>query len=527
MARRAKALAKLLAQLDELVPNRNTSSDGWIASKAHTVANPTSDHEADAADNDIVRAQDITHDPRSGMDTYKLGDVIKNNRDKRLKYQITNRKIMGGNEGPKPWVYRAYNGKNPHDEHIHFSVLKEFEDDESDWDLTGFLAIPNQMAPIKSLPLVTRGSKGFYVSLVQTCLGGSIVDGDFGQMTEQAVLQFQRDHGLVADGDVGSYTWRELLRPWAKEVKLLPQDPRGKLTEMALVAQKTGSTASVDELLAAFITIIADILPPGLLPPSGVVPAPLPPPTEESLSEEIVAIASKSAIARYPWKQRGVAPKGYINGMALSFASMLTRLHAGDSSAVEMAKADTHNDDKDALSWYRSNFKAKGMTNEVAGADTLRHLFVLLLGLGMRESSGHHCEGRDLSAGSSSQTADTCEAGLFQMSWNAHASSKEIEKLMNEYATDEGLCYLGAFAEGVQCKAASWENVGSGKGRDYQELAKRCPGFAVASTAICLRNLRKHFGPINRKDAEIVVAADTMFADVQALVEQHFVAVAA
>ena len=58
-----------------------------------------------------------------------------------------------------------------------------------------------------------------------------------------------------------------------------------------------------------------------------------------------------------------------------------------------MAKADTHNDDKDALSWYRSNFTAKGMSNEIAGADTLRHLFVLMLGLGMRESRGHHCEG--------------------------------------------------------------------------------------------------------------------------------------
>jgi hypothetical protein len=221
-----------------------------------------------------------------------------------------------------------------------------------------------------------------------------------------------------------------------------------------------------------------------------------------------------------------VAPLAYTNGMALAFASQLARLHAGHSAAVEMAKADTHDDAKDALSWYRSNFTAKGMSNATAGADTLRHLFVLMLGLGMRESSGHHCEGVDASAGASSQTADTAEAGLFQMSWNAHSASGEIGKLMDEYGDDEGLCFLGAFADGVQCSTSSWRNVGSGKGHDYQQLAKQCPGFAVASAAVGLRNLRKHWGPINTKAAEIVTAADTMFADVQALVEGELAAVA-
>jgi hypothetical protein len=517
MARRAKALAKLLAQLDELVPNRNKSSDGWAASAAHSVQNPTSDHEPDSAG--VVRAQDITHDPRAGMDTYKLADVIKKNHDKRLRYQITNRKIMGGNEGPQPWVYRSYNGKNPHDEHIHFSVLKVFEDDESPWDLSGFLVVPNKSAAAKTLPLVSKGSKGFYVSLVQTCLGGSTVDGIFGPMTEQAVLQFQRDHELVADGDVGPYTWRELLRPMAKEVHLLPDDPRGKLEAMAQAAIATGSTASVDALVASFLTIIEDILPPGLKPPSGVVPKPLPPPTDGTLNEQIYDIVAKSAIAKYPWKSRGVAPLAYLNGMALAFSSQLTRLQAGHSAAIEMAKADTHNDEKDALSRYRSNFAAKGMSNATAGPDTLRHLFVLMLGLGMRESSGHHCEGRDLSA--SNTTADTAEAGLFQMSWDANGASKEIGKLMDEYGDDEGLCFLGAFADGVQCSTSSWANYGTGKGHDFQKLAKECPGFAVASAAVCLRVLCKHFGPIVRKEAEIVPAADVMFAEVQRFVEQE------
>lgn len=519
--RRAKALAKLLAQLDELVPNRNKSSDGWIASAAHSVANPTSDHEADAADKDIVRAQDITHDPRAGMDTYKLGDVIKANRDHRLKYQITNRKIMGGNEGPQPWVYRSYNGKNPHDEHIHFSVLKAFEDDETPWDLTGFAAVANPSAPVKSLPLVNVGDKGFYVELVQTLLGGSIRDGNFGPMTQQAVLQFQRDHELVADGDVGPYTWRELLRPWAKEVHLLPEDPRGKLTQMAVLARQTGSSASIDELLAGYLTILSDIVPPGfVLKP--LPPEPLPPEPVADLDEEIMALAAASEIARYRWAgNRGVAPLGYTKGIALAFANTLIRYRQNDSSALLMGSADSFDDAKDALSWYRSNFKAKGMTNEVAGVATLRHLYVLLMGLGMRESSGRHCCGIDTAAGAASRKSDTCEAGAWQQSWNSHSASGEIDKLFAEYSERPPAdCLRSVFAEGVSCTAAQWKCWGSGQGAAFQQLAKACPMFAAESAGVCLRVLRRHFGPINRKEAEIVPAADAMLLDVQKLVER-------
>jgi hypothetical protein len=33
--------------------------------------------------------------------------------------------------------------------------------------------------------------------------------------------------------------------------------------------------------------------------------------------ERILQIANESEIARYSWRERGVAPSGYINGMAL------------------------------------------------------------------------------------------------------------------------------------------------------------------------------------------------------------------
>jgi Bacterial SH3 domain len=111
--------------------------------------------------------------------------------------------------------------------------------------------------------------------------------------------------------------------------------------------------------------------------------------TPPSALNEIFQIASTSAIATYNWKNRGVAPLGYIKGMAMVFARVYCRLKEGDLAALAMSKANTGNRQKDALAWYAQQFREAGMDNETAGPSTLRHLFVLLIGLGMRESSGN------------------------------------------------------------------------------------------------------------------------------------------
>ena len=128
--------------------------------------------------------------------------------------------------------------------------------------------------------------------------------------------------------------------------------------------------------------------------------------------DEISEIASTSAIAHYKWKDRGIAPLGYTNGMALIFASVNCKLKAGDPAAMEISKANTGNRNVDALAWYAQEFQRAGMDNESSGVSTLRHVFVLLFGLGMRESSGRYCEGRDRSARNT--TAASAEPGLFQ-----------------------------------------------------------------------------------------------------------------
>ena len=232
--------------------------------------------------------------------------------------------------------------------------------------------------------------------------------------------------------------------------------------------------------------------------------------------EQIVRLAGNSELARFKWIDRGTAPRGYIKGMAVTFGQVYAKWKAGDSAARLMAAVNSGNDAADVLSWYDSKFRAAGMDNAVAGAATLRHLFVLLIGLGMRESSGRYSEGRDMSADNA--TADTAEAGLFQMSWNARAASPELPRSFAAYsAKPDG--FLSIFQEGVTPKASDLENSGTGEGVAFQRLCKSCPAFAVEAAAVGLRVLRKHWGPINRHEVEVRPEADRLLQQVQGVVD--------
>jgi len=61
----------------------------------------------------------------------------------------------------------------------------------------------------QDLPVLRLGSTRDAVRMLQTSLGIT-VDGQFGPMTEAAVIGFQRARRLLADGVVGPQTWSEL-----------------------------------------------------------------------------------------------------------------------------------------------------------------------------------------------------------------------------------------------------------------------------------------------------------------------------
>jgi hypothetical protein len=202
--------------------------------------------------------------------------------------------------------------------------------------------------------------------------------------------------------------------------------------------------------------------------------------------------------------------------MALVYARVYCKLKAGDAAAVEMAKADTGNAKLDALAHYESQFAALGLDNSTSGADTLRHLFALMLGLGMRESSGKYCEGRDIS--DDNTTSDTAEAGLFQTSYNARSASPLMPKLFAQYqANPSG--FVDVFKEDVTCHPSDLVNFGSGDGKEFQRLSKVCPAFGAEFAAVGLRNVRRHWGPINAQKAEVRAASVEMFKQVQTAVD--------
>jgi uncharacterized protein (TIGR02594 family) len=313
-------------------------------------------------------------------------------------------------------------------------------------------------------PTLRDGDYGADVGVVQQCLGIE-ADRDFGPMTESAVSDFQVANRIPADGVVNAETWAALEEDFP-----LPAYP----------------------------------------PPLYALTA--------SQVEEISQIARNSQIAGYSWKDRGVAPEGYINGMAVAFAIALLRHRNEEPIADEMARAAGHADE-DALAWYADEFAALHMVNNKDGVMTLRHVYAFLIGLGMRESSGCYCEGRDMSADNVS--SDTAEAGLFQMSWNASGCSTSMLALFDAYAEDDQAGdggYEDVFNEGVTCSSDDWSNYGSGNGEKYQYMAKHLPLFAVETAAIGVRSLRQHWGPINRKEVELRQEADEMLMVVQAAV---------
>jgi len=329
---------------------------------------------------------------------------------------------------------------------------------------------PHPPAPEPERRELSRGDSGPDVVAVQELLlGVAFADGDFGSQTDAAVKGFQMATGLDVDGVIGSDTWKELDRL------------EGRLDD---------GTPYLDEALA----------------------------------EAVIELAGDSAIATYSWRDRGMAPIGYTIGMALTYALAVTWLNEDNSAVAVMAKGERNQPDTDVLSYYKQELKRAGMgDNETSGIDTLRHLFVILMGLGPRESSGNHWEGVDQSA--TNYESDTCEAGLFQSSWNLSTCSDEIQNLYDEFLNNpEG--WLKQFNLEVDCNASMLLVHGESgdTGAAYQWLAKRVPPFSVLMTAVGLRLRRQHWGPIGRKEVEVTQQADDLFQQIEKLIADEGVA---
>jgi peptidoglycan hydrolase-like protein with peptidoglycan-binding domain len=207
----APALERLHGQLNAHAPQRSKASDGAIGDTAHAAR--TSDHNPwfCLAGQRYVTARDWTHDPRGGLDCAQLAAALRDGRDRRVKYVIWREQIMAGFSGPAPWTWRPYTGSNPHDKHLHLSVVADARAlTNIDWILPGLSAVgstPQRLTTVR--PTVRRGDAGALVALMQRFLGLP-EDGVFGEHTEAAVRRYQAMRGLGVDGVCGPRTWTEM-----------------------------------------------------------------------------------------------------------------------------------------------------------------------------------------------------------------------------------------------------------------------------------------------------------------------------
>jgi hypothetical protein len=261
------------------------------------------------------------------------------------------------------------------------------------------------------------------------------------------------------------------------------------------------------------------------------------------LLARIDELVNDSDLVTYPWIGRGVAPIGYLRGMAKSYARVYCKYMVGpdepeawrDRFTVEMAKgvAPGANIFTDVLARHRNTFLNNfGVDLSLESFEVLRALFTVLFGLGMLESSGKHCVGwdRDKENGWGNPalavvaTETNAEAGLFQVSYDIGigVNGSSFKDLYDRYRQRPDSGFLATFSEGVACNAFEGADfVGpGGPALEFQRFSKSCPAFTVELAALALRSRANHFGPINNNAVEIRHEAWTLLHGIELAIDE-------
>lgn len=218
----AGSLLVLRDQINAAHPKRSKASDGTIGDPAHAAS--TSDHNPDAFG--VVRALDLTHDPKNGLDAGDLAEQLRVARDPRIKYVISDRRIFAGPDGPQPWVWRPYRGSNPHTSHVHVSVVGYTSGDDSHrWQLD---AAP---APAPTRPTPARPTTGGITVKIL-----DLRNAHKTLVTGKGVKPMQRLLGVTPDGKAGPKT-AAALKAAQKRLKLDQDLMFGPATASALLGE--------------------------------------------------------------------------------------------------------------------------------------------------------------------------------------------------------------------------------------------------------------------------------------------------
>lgn len=231
--------------------------------------------------------------------------------------------------------------------------------------------------------------------------------------------------------------------------------------------------------------------------PLPLTPAPVVQPIAKPV--DLTAIARGSQCAARSWKDRGKAPIGYFIGVAHSYARALCKPPGNASAALGSPE-------KDALAHY--GFLKAPETDKAR----LKATYLMVIGLGLRESTGNFTCGRDYTA-KGPQSASTGETGAWQFSFDSINATKEFKEIYAYYQAHPSECLKKEYSEGVKLKDNGY--IGEGPGLAFQKFMRSCPAAQAEYTASGIRVLRKHWGPINRKEVELPEECTEMLTEIE------------
>jgi lysozyme family protein len=207
MWRVAKSLEILRDQVNAAHPGRRKDNDGTIGDAAHQAR--SSDHNPWVRDGavGVVTALDITHDPAHSVDTYAMAETLRLNRDRRIKYVISNRRIFSSQV--HAWEWRPYSGSNPHDHHVHISVVpdKALYDERTPWNL--HRAAPRKPAALTEDSDLSALEWTTMQSTYDECLKRVLAH-------EGGYTNDPRDPGGPTNFGITIYDYRKFVKPDAK-----------------------------------------------------------------------------------------------------------------------------------------------------------------------------------------------------------------------------------------------------------------------------------------------------------------------
>lgn len=212
----APSLIKLRDEVDAAFPGRSKKSDGLFGDAAHS--SRYSEHNPHTKDSTDVPIGAVTAIDITATDN-KIRDAVMKaaHKEPRVWYYISEGYIYSRTHN---WEKRKYTGSNPHNDHVHISLVqtKAAVNSKASWGISKGTTPSEPTAPpstgTKKLPTLSRGdSDKTLVPFLKRFFGLKAHTDDplFGSGLRSKVMVYQGKQGLAADGVVGPNTWRKIV----------------------------------------------------------------------------------------------------------------------------------------------------------------------------------------------------------------------------------------------------------------------------------------------------------------------------